>query len=171
MRTHNLDAKRLGLPWTYKHPKDVFNEMRQCMDSIAGITWDRLERESSVTYPCVKEGDPGDPVVFIERFPTVTGRAKSVASFAGKAARTADGRPAPRPRQLAPASRHGADAHRRMEEAGHESALLARAYLLAGYANRLLGEHFCAAAFDGGSAVAWPAPRGLPMGADRRVQG
>ena len=30
-----------------------------CMDSIAGITWDRLERESSVTYPCVKEGDPG----------------------------------------------------------------------------------------------------------------
>ena len=26
--------------------------------------------ESSVTYPCVKEGDPGDPVVFIDNFPT-----------------------------------------------------------------------------------------------------
>ena len=71
-------ARRMGLDWDYAHPRDVFNEMRLCMDSIAGITWDRLERESSVTYPCVKEGDPGDPVVFVERFPTPTGRAKFV---------------------------------------------------------------------------------------------
>ncbi|HTM04060.1 MAG TPA: formate dehydrogenase subunit alpha [Vicinamibacterales bacterium] len=71
-------GQRMGLPWTYQHPRDVFNEMRQCMDSIAGITWDRLERESSVTYPCVKEGDPGDPVVFIENFPTESGRGKFV---------------------------------------------------------------------------------------------
>jgi len=31
-----------------------------------------------VTYPCVHEGDPGDPVVFIDKFPTQTGRAKFV---------------------------------------------------------------------------------------------
>ena len=48
------------------------------MNSIAGITWDRLERESSVTYPCEKEGDPGQPTVFIERFPTPTGKARFV---------------------------------------------------------------------------------------------
>jgi formate dehydrogenase major subunit len=48
------------------------------MDSIAGITWDRLERESSVTYPCVQVGDPGDPVVFCDAFPTQSGRAKFV---------------------------------------------------------------------------------------------
>jgi formate dehydrogenase major subunit len=71
-------ARRLGVGWYYDHPRDVFNEMRICMDSIAGITWDRLERESSVTYPCVKEGDPGDRVVFIENFPTESGRAKFV---------------------------------------------------------------------------------------------
>ncbi len=71
-------ARRLGVDWYYNHPREVFNEMRTCMDSIAGITWDRLERESSVTYPCVKEGDPGDPVVFIENFPTKSGRAKFV---------------------------------------------------------------------------------------------
>jgi len=73
-------AQRMGLDWQYTHPRDVFNEMRQCMDSIAGITWERLEAQSSVTYPCVKEGDPGDPVVFIENFPTATGRAKFVAA-------------------------------------------------------------------------------------------
>src|SRR6202521_192378 len=71
-------ARRVGVDWYYTHPSDVFNEMRTCMDSIAGITWDRLELESSVTYPCVKEGDPGDPVVFIENFPTKSGRAKFV---------------------------------------------------------------------------------------------
>ncbi|MEP7353537.1 MAG: formate dehydrogenase subunit alpha [Acidobacteriota bacterium] len=71
-------AKRVGVDWYYNHPSEVFNEMRQCMDSIAGITWERLERESCVTYPCVKEGDPGDPVVFIENFPTPSGRAKFV---------------------------------------------------------------------------------------------
>ena len=68
----------IGLDWYYSHPREVFNEMRQCMDSIAGITWDRLERESSVTYPCEKEGDPGEPVVFIDNFPTANGRGKFV---------------------------------------------------------------------------------------------
>jgi len=67
-------ARRIGLDWNYTHPREVFDEMRTCMDSIAGVTWDRLERESSVTYPCVKEGDPGDPIIFIERFPTSSGR-------------------------------------------------------------------------------------------------
>jgi formate dehydrogenase major subunit len=71
-------AKRLGLPWTYGHPKDVFDEMRACMDSIRGITWERLERDSSVTYPCETEGDPGQPVVFTTHFPTPTGRGKFV---------------------------------------------------------------------------------------------
>jgi formate dehydrogenase major subunit len=71
-------ARRMGLDWNYAGPKDVFNEMRQAMNSIAGITWERLEAESSVTYPCEKEGDPGQPVVFVDKFPTPTGRAKLV---------------------------------------------------------------------------------------------
>jgi formate dehydrogenase major subunit len=71
-------GRRLGLDWNYQHPKEVFNEMRGCMDSIKGITWERLERDSSVTYPCENEGDAGTPVVFTEVFPTPTGRAKFV---------------------------------------------------------------------------------------------
>jgi formate dehydrogenase major subunit len=71
-------ARRLGLDWNYRDVSDVFNEMRAGMDSIAGITWDRLEEESSVTYPCENEGDPGEPVVFIRDFPTPSGRGKFV---------------------------------------------------------------------------------------------
>jgi len=71
-------GRRLGLDWNYTHPREAFNEMRLCMDSIAGITWERLEQQSSVTYPCVNEGDPGDPVVFIDKFPTPSGKAQLV---------------------------------------------------------------------------------------------
>ena len=71
-------GRGMGLDWHYTHPREVFEEMRKCMDSIAGITWDRLERESSVTYPCEKEGDPGEPVVFVKSFPTSSGRAQFV---------------------------------------------------------------------------------------------
>src|SRR5579864_1557089 len=44
-------AKRLGLPWSYAHPRDVFAEMAKAMPSLRNISWDRLVRESSVTYP------------------------------------------------------------------------------------------------------------------------
>ena len=52
-------ARRLGLDWNYEHPRDVFEELRGCMPSIRGITWERLEREGAVTYPCDAEDEPG----------------------------------------------------------------------------------------------------------------
>ncbi len=71
-------ARRIGLNWNYEGPRQVFEEIRQCMPSIAGVTWERLEREHGVTTPLEHEGDPGDAVVFIEDFPTEDGRAKFV---------------------------------------------------------------------------------------------
>jgi formate dehydrogenase major subunit len=57
----------------------VYEEMRQAMHAaIAGITWERLERESSVTYPCLSAEDPGQPTVFIDTFPTADGRVQLV---------------------------------------------------------------------------------------------
>ncbi|MCX7174870.1 MAG: formate dehydrogenase subunit alpha [Proteobacteria bacterium] len=71
-------ARGLGLNWNYAGPEEVFNETRKAMPSIAGITWARLVAESGVTHPCEREGDPGDRVVFIEDFPTASGRARLV---------------------------------------------------------------------------------------------
>jgi len=48
------------------------------MNSIGGISWERLEEQSSVTYPCRTEDDPGQPVVFTDKFPTKDGRGKFV---------------------------------------------------------------------------------------------
>ncbi len=71
-------AQRLGLDWNYGHVSEVFDEMRHTMPSIAGITWERLEREHGVTYPCTAEGDPGQQVVFTDTFPRAGGRAQFV---------------------------------------------------------------------------------------------
>src|SRR5579884_259540 len=50
-------AKRLGLGWNYRGPREVFEEIRLATPSMGGITWERLERESSCTYPLEHEGD------------------------------------------------------------------------------------------------------------------
>jgi formate dehydrogenase major subunit len=71
-------AERLGLQWGYQHVSEVFDEMRHTMPSIGGITWERLEREHAVTYPCEAEGDPGEPVVFTDHFPREGGKARFV---------------------------------------------------------------------------------------------
>ena len=71
-------ARRLGLDWNYAGPQAVFAEMRRAMPSIAGISWERLEREEAVTYPCRDEADPGQPVIFTDYFPTVSGRGRFV---------------------------------------------------------------------------------------------
>lgn len=84
-------ARRLGLPWRYDVAPDgsatadaacgigaVFEEMRQLMPSIAGLSWARLQREGAVIYPVSDETDPGHPVVFTDGYPTPTGRARLV---------------------------------------------------------------------------------------------
>jgi len=84
-------ARRMGLDWHYDSPREVFEEMRTVMGSIAGITWERLEQDDTVTYPCRKEGDPGEAVVFQQTFPTRNGLAKFVPAKFSKAAELPNG--------------------------------------------------------------------------------
>ncbi len=69
-------ANRIGLNWTYQGAADVFAEMKQGMNSLDNITWDRLQAESAVTYPCDDPTRPGNEIVFAEGFPTTSGRAR-----------------------------------------------------------------------------------------------
>jgi formate dehydrogenase major subunit len=62
-------AHRIGLDWHYAGPADVFGEIRKASANMAGITWERLEREGSVVWPCLHEGDPGEAVTFVNDFP------------------------------------------------------------------------------------------------------
>jgi formate dehydrogenase major subunit len=65
-----------GWTGTYTHPREVFAEMKKTMKSLDNITWDRLEREGAVTYPSLSPDDPGQAIVFADRFPRESGRAR-----------------------------------------------------------------------------------------------
>lgn len=69
-------ARRFGLDWDYHGPEQVFAEMKQGMHSLDHISWSRLEREGSVTYPCSADDAPGQDVVFSDAFPRAGGRGR-----------------------------------------------------------------------------------------------
>ena len=71
-------ARRLGLDWKYAGPAEVFTEMATTMPSLRNITWERVEREGSVTYPVDAADVPGRDIIFDSGFPTDNGRGRIV---------------------------------------------------------------------------------------------
>jgi formate dehydrogenase major subunit len=73
-------ARRIGVSWNYKGPDEIFTEMASLMPSLDNITWERVARESAVTYPVDAPDQPGHDVVFDKGFPRPGGFAKLVAA-------------------------------------------------------------------------------------------
>jgi formate dehydrogenase major subunit len=73
-------ARRIGLDWNYRHPREIYAEMTLLMPSLDNITWERVEREDSVTYPADAPDKPGRDVVFDKGFPRPGGFARLVAA-------------------------------------------------------------------------------------------
>ncbi|HWP27034.1 MAG TPA: formate dehydrogenase subunit alpha [Xanthobacteraceae bacterium] len=73
-------ARRIGLNWNYRHPSEIYTEMASLMPSLDNISWERVERESAVTYPCDAPDQPGRDVVFDKGFPRPGGFGKLVAA-------------------------------------------------------------------------------------------
>ena len=76
-------ANRLGRgDYFVDDPRSVFEELRRAsaggIADYAGITWERIEAEQGVFWPCPAEDHPGTPRLFIESFPTPDGRAKFI---------------------------------------------------------------------------------------------
>jgi formate dehydrogenase alpha subunit len=69
---------RLGIEpsagWDFHHPSEVWEEMRRVTPDFAGITYERLEREGGVHWPCPSADHPGTPFLFAEDFPRGRGR-------------------------------------------------------------------------------------------------
>jgi assimilatory nitrate reductase catalytic subunit len=63
-------------------PRAAFEELRRAsaggIADYAGITWERIEAEQGVFWPCPAEDHPGTPRLFAESFPTPDGRARFV---------------------------------------------------------------------------------------------
>ena len=66
--------------WNYTHPSEIYTEMASLMPSLNNISWERVERESAVTYPADAPDKPGRDVVFDKGFPRPGGFGKLVAA-------------------------------------------------------------------------------------------
>jgi assimilatory nitrate reductase catalytic subunit len=69
-----------GERFAYSSPEEVFEELRIAsaggLADYAGISYERIEAERGVYWPCPSERHPGTPRLFTDSFPTPTGRAR-----------------------------------------------------------------------------------------------
>jgi assimilatory nitrate reductase catalytic subunit len=75
-------ASRLGVGarFSYSGSANVFDEFRRATAGgpadYSGMSYARIEAEDGLFWPCPSETHPGTPRLFIDRFPTTSGRAK-----------------------------------------------------------------------------------------------
>jgi predicted molibdopterin-dependent oxidoreductase YjgC len=68
------NADKMLANWSYQHPGDIWDEMRQLTPDFYGVTYDRLEREGGVHWPCPALDHPGSPYLFEKEFPSGRGK-------------------------------------------------------------------------------------------------
>jgi len=76
-------AERLDAPSRFPAtPREVFDELRRAsaggIADYAGITYERIDAEDGVFWPCPAEDHPGTPRMFLDGFATPDGRARFV---------------------------------------------------------------------------------------------
>ncbi|SDH45864.1 formate dehydrogenase subunit alpha [Alteribacillus bidgolensis] len=74
-------AKRMGKGkhFPYENSREIFEELRLAAKGgnadYYGITYDRIDQEDGVFWPCPSEDHPGTPTMFKETFSTLDGKA------------------------------------------------------------------------------------------------
>lgn len=58
-------ARALGLDWNYTHPSEIMDEIAATTPTFAGVSFDLLEREGSVQWPCNEKAPLGTPIMHI----------------------------------------------------------------------------------------------------------
>jgi formate dehydrogenase major subunit len=67
-------ANAMGASWGYIHPSQIMDEIAATTPSFAAVSYELLEREGSVQWPCNETHPLGSPVMHIDGF--VRGRGK-----------------------------------------------------------------------------------------------
>jgi assimilatory nitrate reductase catalytic subunit len=78
-------AARLGrgAHFPFRSAREIFDELRRAtaggVADYAGITWEKIDAQDGVFWPCPSEDHPGSPRLFAERFNHPDGRARMIA--------------------------------------------------------------------------------------------
>lgn len=71
-----LLSNALGFPMNYSHPSEIMDEIARLTPTFSGVSYDLLDREGSVQWPCNAKAPLGSPVMHIDGF--VRGKGKFV---------------------------------------------------------------------------------------------
>ena len=69
-------ARHMGTDWGYTHPSEIMDEIAATTPSFAGVSFDLLDREGSVQWPCNEKAPLGTPIMHMNGF--VRGKGKLV---------------------------------------------------------------------------------------------
>jgi formate dehydrogenase major subunit len=61
-------ANALGYPMHYNHPSEIMQEIAALTPSFRGVSYERLDREGSIQWPCNEESPDGTPIMHVEEF-------------------------------------------------------------------------------------------------------
>ncbi len=61
-------AKAMGFEMPYSHPSEIMDEIARLTPTFAGVSYDLLEKEGSVQWPCNEKAPTGTPVMHIGGF-------------------------------------------------------------------------------------------------------
>jgi predicted molibdopterin-dependent oxidoreductase YjgC len=66
--------KQQSAGFDFSHPSNIWDEMAQLTPPFQGISYDRIDQENGVHWPCPSPDHPGTPYLFAETFPRGRGK-------------------------------------------------------------------------------------------------
>lgn len=67
----------MGYPMKYKNTEEIWDEMRSLCPKFAGASYEKMEKQGAVLWPCVSEEDPGTSYLYKGgKFMTESGKGK-----------------------------------------------------------------------------------------------
>jgi len=67
-------AKALGYEMDYSHPREIMEEIARLTPTFAGVTYEKLDREGSIQWPCNERAPQGTPTMHVGEFVRGKGR-------------------------------------------------------------------------------------------------
>jgi formate dehydrogenase major subunit len=63
-----LIANAMGLGWTYSHPSEIMDEVARLTPRFANVSYDKLDKDGSVQWPCNDTSPDGMPIMHVNGF-------------------------------------------------------------------------------------------------------
>lgn len=69
-----LLSNAMGYPMEYKHPSEIMAEIARLTPSFAGVSYEKIDQQGSVQWPCTDETPEGTPTMHSETFMRPNGK-------------------------------------------------------------------------------------------------